>query len=115
MIGHLDSKIGKESVDAALTGANHALVIVAAGNVGTKCRGAFLPFCAEHRKSTMQNERDIWDKAFYAGTLRKKIGDAFSAKYDLSQPLPDTIRTLLEQLDETSAHDGRAAHPSPPR
>jgi hypothetical protein len=39
----------------------------------------------------------------YHRTVRKKIGDALSAGYDRSQPIPDTIGTLLGQLDEPSA------------
>jgi hypothetical protein len=53
----------------------------------------------------MQNERnDVWNPSFYNRAIRTKIGEALSrAKgYDLSQPLPDQIRVLLDQLDEPS-------------
>jgi DNA-binding NtrC family response regulator len=32
--------------------------------------------------------------------IRRKIGDTLSGNYDLSQPLPDTIRALVAELDE---------------
>jgi hypothetical protein len=51
----------------------------------------------------MQNERDVWNTIFYHRAIRRQIGDALSAGYDLSQPPPDTIRTLLVHLDEQEA------------
>ena len=54
----------------------------------------------------MQNERDdMWNTTFYHRAVRKTIGETLSQSkgYDLSQPLPERIRTLLEQLDEPSA------------
>jgi hypothetical protein len=51
----------------------------------------------------MQNERDVWNTTYFHRAIRKRIGEAFSAGYDLSQPLPDKIRILLGRLDEPSA------------
>jgi hypothetical protein len=48
----------------------------------------------------VQNERDVWNTTLYRGAIRRKIGEALSSGYDLSQPLPERIRTLLVQLDE---------------
>ena len=50
----------------------------------------------------MQDERD--DVSFYHRTVRKTVGEALlQSKRDLSQPLPERIRTLPVQLDERSA------------
>jgi hypothetical protein len=65
----------------------------------------------------MQNERDdVWNPSFYNRAIRTKIGAALSQakSYDLSQPLPDRIRMLLDQLDEPSVQD-LAAKRTPPR
>lgn len=50
----------------------------------------------------MQDERDVWNTTYFHRVIRKTIGEALSqAKgYNLSQPIPDSIRTLLDQLDE---------------
>jgi hypothetical protein len=53
----------------------------------------------------MQNERDdVWNTTFYYRAVRKTLGETLSQSqgYDLSQPLPERIRTLLK-LDEPSA------------
>jgi hypothetical protein len=50
-------------------------------------------------------ERDAWNTTIYHRAIRKKIGEALSAAYDLSQPLPHTIGTLLSQLDEPRRED----------
>jgi hypothetical protein len=57
----------------------------------------------------MQSEGDVWNATFYYRAIRKGLGDAFAADYDLSQPLPHAIRTLLIQLDEPSVQEGLAA------
>jgi hypothetical protein len=54
----------------------------------------------------MQNERDdVWNTTFYHRAVRRTIGEVLSQSkgYDLSQPLPERIRTLLHQLRESSA------------
>jgi hypothetical protein len=51
----------------------------------------------------MPDERDVWNTTFFHRAIRKKIGEARSADYDLSQPVPNTIHTLLDKLDESSA------------
>ena len=48
----------------------------------------------------MQDERDIWNPTFYHRAIRDKIGATLSAEYDLSQPLPEQIRRVLNQFDE---------------
>ena len=53
----------------------------------------------------MQNERDVWNTTFYHRAIRKGIGEALSAGYNLSQPLPDRMGKLLSQLDEASAEN----------
>jgi hypothetical protein len=49
----------------------------------------------------MRDERDVWNTAPYHRAIQKRIGEAFSACHDLSQPLPDRLRILLAQLDES--------------
>jgi hypothetical protein len=51
----------------------------------------------------MQGEHDIWNTTEVHRAIRRRIGEALSAGYDLSKPLPDRMHTLLEQLDEPSA------------
>jgi hypothetical protein len=48
----------------------------------------------------MQGEHDVWNTTDVRRAIRRRIGEALSAGYDLSQPLPDRMRTLLIQLDE---------------
>jgi hypothetical protein len=63
----------------------------------------------------MQDERDVWNITYFHRAIRNKIGDALSADYDLSQPLPDRIHTLLGQLDQPSADSATdAGKPLPP-
>jgi hypothetical protein len=52
----------------------------------------------------------------YDRAIRTKIGEALSRTKgnDLSQPLPDQIRTLLHQLDEPSVKEP-AGKRTPPR
>jgi hypothetical protein len=61
-------------------------------------------FYAGAWETTMQGEHDIWNTAEVHRAIRRRIGEALSAGYDLSKPLPDRMQTLLEQLDEPSAH-----------
>ena len=51
----------------------------------------------------MRDERDVWNTALYHRAIQKRIGEALSARHDLSQPLPDRLRILLRQLDEPMA------------
>jgi hypothetical protein len=51
----------------------------------------------------MRNERDVWNKTVYHLLIQEKLGKALSAGYDLSQPLPDRLSTLLGQLDEATS------------
>jgi hypothetical protein len=53
----------------------------------------------------MRNQRDVWNTTFYHRAIRKRIGEALSAGYDLSQPLPERVSVLLGQLDEPDAAD----------
>ena len=46
----------------------------------------------------MPDENDVWNTTFYHRAIRTKIGEALSADYDLSTPLPDRVRTLREKL-----------------
>jgi hypothetical protein len=65
----------------------------------------------------MQNERDgVLNTSFYDRAIRTKIGEALSRTkgYDLSQPRPDQIRTLLHQLDEPRVKEP-AGKRTPPR
>jgi hypothetical protein len=58
-------------------------------------------------------ERHVWNTTIYHRAIRKKIGEALSAGYDLSQPLPHRIGTLLSQLDEPRREDiASERHPS---
>jgi hypothetical protein len=58
-------------------------------------------------------KRDVWNTTIYHRAIRKKIGEALSAGYDLSQPLPVRIGTLLSQLDEPGREDvASEGHPS---
>ena len=62
----------------------------------------------------MPDENDVWNTTFYHRAIRTKIGEALSADYDLSQSLPDRVRTLLEKLDEPTVQ-GLAGKRTPPR
>jgi hypothetical protein len=62
----------------------------------------------------MRDERDVWNTALYHRAIQKRIGEALSARHDLSRPLPDRLRILLRQLDEPSA-DGIAMKRTAPR
>ena len=62
----------------------------------------------------MRDERDVWNTALYHRAIQKRIGEALSARHDLSQPLPDRLRILLRQLDEPRA-DGIAVKRTAPR
>ena len=48
----------------------------------------------------MSNEPDPWTKTFYHRVIQTKIGGALRAQYDLSQPLPGKLSTLLTELDK---------------
>jgi hypothetical protein len=48
----------------------------------------------------MESERDIWNSTDVHRAIRRRIGEALSAGYDLSKPLPDRMLTLLDRLDE---------------
>jgi hypothetical protein len=41
----------------------------------------------------MRNERDVLNATLYHRAIRKRIGEALSARHDLSEPLPDKLRT----------------------
>jgi hypothetical protein len=43
---------------------------------------------------------DVWNTTSFHRAIQKRIGETLSAGYDLSQPLPDRMRTLLDRLDE---------------
>jgi hypothetical protein len=51
----------------------------------------------------MESERDVWNTTYFHRAIRKGIGEALSAGYELSQPLPDRMHTLLDLLDEPNA------------
>jgi hypothetical protein len=42
---------------------------------------------------------DVWNITYFHRAIQKRIGETLSAGYDLSQPLPDKMRTLLDRLD----------------
>jgi hypothetical protein len=75
------------------------------GNVGTKAAVLSCLDAPGQVRPTMQDERDVWNTTYFHRAVRKTIGEALSqAKaYNLSQPLPESIRTLLDQLDEPAA------------
>jgi hypothetical protein len=64
----------------------------------------------------MQDERDVWNTTYFHRVIRKTIGEALSqAKgYNLSQPLPESIRTLLDKLDEPDVKGVRGRKPPTP-
>jgi hypothetical protein len=43
---------------------------------------------------------DVWNITDFHRAIQKRIGETLSAGYDLAQPLPDRMRTLLDCLDE---------------
>jgi hypothetical protein len=51
----------------------------------------------------MRDERDVWETVLYHRAIQKRIGEALLARHDLSQPLHDSLRILLRQLDEPMA------------
>jgi hypothetical protein len=53
----------------------------------------------------MQDEHDVWNTTDVRRAIRRRIGEALSAGYDLSKPLPDRMHTLLDRLDEPNADD----------
>jgi hypothetical protein len=53
----------------------------------------------------MHNEHDVWNTAPYHPAIRKRIGEALSARHDVSRPLPARLRILLRQLDEPRTDD----------
>jgi hypothetical protein len=55
----------------------------------------------------MQNERDVWNTTYFPRAIRKRIGEVLSARYDLSEPMPNRMRALLAQLDEPNAETDR--------
>jgi hypothetical protein len=59
----------------------------------------------------MPDNRDVWDTTFYHCAIRKRIGEELSIDHDLWQPLPDRIRTILNQLDEPTV-ESRTGKPS---
>jgi hypothetical protein len=61
----------------------------------------------------MESERDVWNTTYFHRAIQKRIGEALSAGYDLSTPLPDGMRILLSQLDEPNA-DGLCNNERPP-
>jgi hypothetical protein len=64
-------------------------------------------------RSTMHE--DPWNTTDVHRAIRKRIGETISAGYDLSTPLPDRMRTLLDRLDKPNP-DGliNRERPSPP-
>jgi hypothetical protein len=61
----------------------------------------------------MQDAHDVWNTTDVHRAIRGRIGESFSAGYDLSKPLPDRMQTLLDQLDEPSAEgETERGHPS---
>jgi hypothetical protein len=60
----------------------------------------------------MQSKRDVWTTTYFDRAVREKVGEALSAVYDLPQPLPERIRALLTQLEQTSAEgEAECGHP----
>jgi hypothetical protein len=53
----------------------------------------------------MRDERDVWNTTYFHRAIRKRIREVLSARYDLSEPLPNGMRALLAQLDEPNAED----------
>jgi hypothetical protein len=49
-------------------------------------------------RSTMHE--DVWNTTDVHRAIRRRIGETLTAGYDLSTPLPDGMRTLLDRLDE---------------
>jgi hypothetical protein len=64
-------------------------------------------------RSTVYEE--VWNSTYFYRAIQKGIGEMLSADYDLSQPLPDRMRILLDRLDEPTP-DGliNPERPSPP-
>jgi hypothetical protein len=56
---------------------------------------------------------DVWNTTDFHRAIQRRIGEALSAGYDLSTPLPDRMRILLGQLDEPNA-DGLRNNEHPP-
>jgi hypothetical protein len=49
----------------------------------------------------MQDKDDPWNKTFYERAIQTRIGQTLRDRYDLTEPMPQRIRALLLQLDET--------------
>jgi hypothetical protein len=50
----------------------------------------------------MHDEHDVWHKTYFDRAIQTPIGAALRQNYDLAQPLPDRISTLLTQLEGQS-------------
>ena len=46
---------------------------------------------------------DPWTKTFFHRAIQTSIGRALRAQYDLSEPLPDRLTSLLHRLEEVAA------------
>jgi hypothetical protein len=60
-----------------------------AGFRWNQTRRCSLPLCAAAWKAAMQDEHDAWNTTYFHRAIRKRIGEALLAGYDLSQPLPE--------------------------
>jgi len=64
----------------------------------------------------MAKDQDGWQKTFYQRAIQTSIGSALRSQYDLSQPLPDRLTRLLEELDDLDhAVDGDDTASAPGR
>jgi hypothetical protein len=65
------------------------------------CRGSLISRLAVGDwVDAMQTKGDPWNETFYLRAIQTKIGQSMRAQYDLTQPLPHRLLTLLMQLDE---------------
>ena len=88
-------------------------LVTALGSVGTKRGDALFPYMQE---TTMQDEHNVWNTTDVRRAIRRRIGEAFSAGYDLSQPLPNRMHILLARLDDPNADDAtHCGQPLPDR
>jgi hypothetical protein len=48
----------------------------------------------------MAQGHDVWQKTFYHRLIQTSLGSALRANYDLSEPLPDRLAKLLQEIDD---------------
>src|SRR4051794_18822124 len=65
-------------------------------------------FVTAARRRFVTMDDDPWQKTYFHRAIQTSIGRALRAQYDLSEPLPDQLSSLLQRLDEATGSSGAA-------